>query len=89
MPVSSQQKGNSQDVKDFGAMMVKDHSEANEKLQSIASAQGEKLPTSASVMQMAEAKKLKWCAGRPARRRKVQVLDSEDVTVALSPSHAQ
>jgi putative membrane protein len=60
----AQQKGSSQDVKDFGAMMVKDHSKANEKLQSIASAQGEKLPTSASVMQITEAKKLQMQSGK-------------------------
>ena len=52
------QKGNSQDVKDFGAMMVKDHSAANDKLMSIASAQNVTLPTSSSVMQMAAHKKL-------------------------------
>src|SRR3984957_13238971 len=34
----AQQKANAQNVKDFGAMMVKDHSAANEKLQAIAAA---------------------------------------------------
>jgi putative membrane protein len=35
----AQSKGNSQAVKDFGAMMVKDHSAANEKLKSVATAE--------------------------------------------------
>jgi putative membrane protein len=35
----AQDKGNSQQVKDFGAMMVKDHSAANEKLKEIDSGQ--------------------------------------------------
>jgi putative membrane protein len=59
----AQQKGASPAVKEFGAMMVKDHSAANGKLQSIAAAQGVKLPTSASVMQMASAKELQMMSG--------------------------
>src|ERR1700722_9542154 len=51
-------KGNSQAVKDFGAMMVKDHSAANDKLKSIATTKGIDLPTSASVSQMATKAKL-------------------------------
>jgi putative membrane protein len=56
-------KGASQSVKDFGAMMVKDHSAANQKLASIAAAQGVKLPDSPSVMQMAEGKELQMKSG--------------------------
>ncbi len=37
-------KGNSQQVKDFGAMMVKDHSAANEKLMALAKSKGISLP---------------------------------------------
>jgi putative membrane protein len=59
----AQQKGNAQNVKDFGAMMVKDHSAANEKLQSIAAAKGITLPTSASVGQMAAKAKLDLLSG--------------------------
>jgi putative membrane protein len=56
-------KGASQSVKDFGAMMVKDHSAANQKLASIAAAQGVKLPDSPSIMQQAEGKELKMKSG--------------------------
>jgi putative membrane protein len=59
----AQDKGNTQQVKDFGAMMVKDHSAANDKLQSIASAKNITLPTSSSVSQMATKAKLDILSG--------------------------
>lgn len=59
----AQDKGNSQQVKDFGAMMVKDHSAANEKLQALASSKNVTLPTSASVGQMATKAKLDVLSG--------------------------
>ena len=59
----AQQKGSSPAVKEFGAMMVKDHSAANALLQSIAAGQSVKLPTSASVMQMASQKELQMSSG--------------------------
>ena len=59
----AQDKGNSQQVKDFGAMMVKDHSAANEKLQALASSKNITLPTSASVGQMATKAKLDVFSG--------------------------
>lgn len=59
----AQQKGTSQSVKDFGAMMVKDHGAANEKLSSLAASKNIGLPTSASVPQMATETKLKVLSG--------------------------
>jgi putative membrane protein len=59
----AQDKGNSQKVKDFGAMMVKDHSAANEKLQTLASSKNVTLPTTASVGQMATKAKLDVLSG--------------------------
>jgi putative membrane protein len=50
-------------VKDFGAMMVKDHSAANDKLKALADSKGVKLPSSASVGQMATQAKLKMLSG--------------------------
>jgi putative membrane protein len=50
-------------VKDFAAMMVKDHTAANDKLKSLADSKGIKLPTSASVGQMATEAKLKVLSG--------------------------
>ena len=51
------EKGSSQAVKDFGAMMVKDHSAANAKLKKIAASKGIELPDSPSMMQKAMNKK--------------------------------
>jgi putative membrane protein len=50
-------------LKDFGAMMVKDHSAANEKLSALAGSKGVTLPTSASVAEMATHEKLKLESG--------------------------
>jgi putative membrane protein len=54
---TAQEKGASQSVKDFGAMMVKDHTAANAKLKSIAASKGIELPDSPSMMQKAMNKK--------------------------------
>jgi putative membrane protein len=59
----AQEKGQSQAVKDFGQMMVHDHSAANDKLKGIASSKGIDLPTSSSVGQMATMGKLKVLSG--------------------------
>ena len=59
----AQEKGNSQPVKDFGAMMVKDHSAANEKLKALASSKDITLPSSPSVGQMASKTKLNVLSG--------------------------
>jgi putative membrane protein len=59
----AQQKGSSPAVKDFGAMMVKDHSAANQKLKALAAAQDVKLPSSPSLMQQASAKELQMKSG--------------------------
>jgi putative membrane protein len=59
----AQSKGNTQAVRDFGAMMVKDHSDANAKLKAIADAEDVKLPTDSSVTQMAEKAKLDLLTG--------------------------
>ncbi len=50
-------------LKDFGAMMVKDHSAANEKLAALAGSKGVTLPTSASGTEMATHEKLKLESG--------------------------
>jgi len=59
----AQDKGTSQDVKDFAAMMVKDHSAANDKLKALADAKGIALPTSASLGEMATKTKLNVLSG--------------------------
>ena len=60
----AQNKNASSTVKDYGAMMVSDHSAANDKLKSLASAKGLKLPTSPSVTQMATKAKLEVLSGQ-------------------------
>jgi putative membrane protein len=50
-------------LKDFAAMMIKDHSAANNKLSALAATKDIKLPTSASVTEMAEHAKLKVLTG--------------------------
>src|SRR3984957_7670946 len=59
----AQQKSSSQSVKDFGAMMVADHTAANDKLKAIAASKNIKLPTSPSVGQMATKAKLEVLSG--------------------------
>ena len=59
----AQDKGNSQKVKDFGAMMVTDHSAANDKLKSLAESKDISLPSSSSVGQMATKGKLEVLSG--------------------------
>ena len=60
----AQDKSSTQTVKEFGAMMIKDHSAANEKLKAIAGAKNIKLPTSLSVGQMATKTKLEVLSGK-------------------------
>jgi putative membrane protein len=59
----AQDKGNSQAVKDFGVMMVKDHTDGNTKLQSLAASQGVALPTTEGAMHAASKAKLEVLRG--------------------------
>ncbi len=59
----AQEKGKSQAVKDFGAMMVKDHGDANTKAKPVAEQLGVKPPESADAMHQATYLKLKVLSG--------------------------
>ena len=59
----AQSRGHTRAVKDFGAMMIQDHSAANDKLKAIAANKGIELPTSSSVSQMAAKTKLDVLSG--------------------------
>jgi putative membrane protein len=59
----AQDKSPTASVKEFGAMMVTDHSAANDKLKAIAAKKNIKLPTSPSVGQMATKTKLEVLSG--------------------------
>jgi putative membrane protein len=59
----AQEKSSNASVKEFGGMMVSDHTAANEKLKTIAASKNVKLPTSPSVEQMATKTKLQALTG--------------------------
>jgi putative membrane protein len=59
----AQRNGADAKVKDFGAMMVKDHSAANEQLKALAAGKGMDLPGSSSPSQMATKAKLEVLSG--------------------------
>ena len=60
---TAEAKGSSPAVKEFAAMMVKDHSAANAKLKKIAMAKGIELPDSPSLMQKAKNEKTDMHSG--------------------------
>ena len=59
----AQDKSPTASVKEFGAMMVKDHSAANDKLKAVAAGKNVELPSSPSVGQMATKTKLEVLSG--------------------------
>ena len=59
----AQQKATNPAVKEFGAMMVKDHTAANDKLKTVAAAKQVSLPDSPSFMQKASKAKLDMMSG--------------------------
>jgi putative membrane protein len=59
----AQQKATNPAVKEFGAMMVRDHTAANEKLKAVAASKQVNLPDSPSLMQKASKAKLDMMSG--------------------------
>jgi putative membrane protein len=59
----AQSKGSSQSVKDFGAMMVHDHTAANNKLKSIATSKGIELPAEPGIKHKAMKKAMDMKSG--------------------------
>jgi putative membrane protein len=59
----AQQTATDPQLKDFAAMMIKDHTAANNKLSALAGTKNLTLPTSASVTEMATHEKLKLESG--------------------------
>jgi putative membrane protein len=80
----AQQKSANTQVKNFGAMMVKDHTAANEKLKSLVASKNIDLPSNSSVGQMADKAKLEVLTGDTFDKSyiKGQVTAHED-TIAL------
>jgi putative membrane protein len=84
----AEQKSNNQSIKDFAAMLVKDHTAAGGELKTLAQSKNVSLPTSASVGQMAEKGKLDVLSGDTydksfietqikAHRRTIALFDKE------------
>lgn len=85
----AQQKSNNPSIKDFGAMMVKDHSAANDKLKGIASSKNISLPTSPSVGQMATKAKLDVLSGETFDKSYVKaMIKDHQQTIALFKTEA-
>lgn len=59
----AQQKASNPAVKDFGTLMVKDHTAANTKLKALAASEQVSLPDSPSLMQKASKTKLEMLSG--------------------------
>jgi putative membrane protein len=59
----AQDKGSNPKIKDFAAMMIKDHSAANEELKSLAASKSVTLPSGPSVGQKASKAKLEMLSG--------------------------
>ena len=80
----AQSKGTSPAVKEFGAMMVKDHTAANNKLERIAVSKGVKLPTEPGMMQKAMMKKTDMKSGESFDKDYIQgQIKAHEDTVAL------
>jgi putative membrane protein len=59
----AEQQGNSSDVKSFGRRMVQDHTKMGEQMKGVAGEEGITPPTSPTILQQAEIKKLKGLSG--------------------------
>jgi putative membrane protein len=80
----AQRKSNNESVRDFGAMMVKDHTAANSKLKDVAASKNISLPTSAGMGQMATKAKLEVLSGDTFDKSYIKGMvkdHEEDITV--------
>jgi putative membrane protein len=76
----AQEKSTDAGVKDFGSMMVSDHSAANDKLKALAATKNVDLPTSPSIGQMAAKTKLEVLSGHTFDKSYIKgmIKDHED-----------
>ena len=80
----AQQKSSDSKVKDFAAMMIKDHSAANEELQTLASGKNIKLPSGAGVRVDATRLKLEALSGGTFDKRYIKSqIKAHRETIAL------
>jgi putative membrane protein len=80
---------NNQQVKDFGSMLVTDHTAANDKLKGIAASKNISLPTTASVGQMAQKAKLDVLTGDTYDKSFIKTqIKAHEQTIALFKKEA-
>jgi putative membrane protein len=80
---------NSQQVKDFGSMLVTDHTAANDKLKGIAASKNISLPTTASVGLMAQKAKLDVLTGDAYDKSFINTqIKAHEQTIALFKKEA-
>ncbi len=80
----AEQKSTNPRVKNFAAMMVKDHSTANQKLESLASSKDVSLPKSPDARQMATKDKLEALSGSSFDKAYIESqLQAHEHTVSL------
>jgi putative membrane protein len=82
---SAQNKGQSQAVKDYAAMIIQDHTAANDKLKTLATSKGVDLPTAPGATQMATKAKLDTQAGDAFDKAYIQIMlkDHKDTIKAF------
>ena len=82
----AQSKGASKEVRDFGAMMVADHSKANEKLKGVAARKNVKLPAELNETHKVMKRELEAASGQAfdAAYIKGQIADHEAVKELLA-----
>jgi putative membrane protein len=80
---------NNQQIKDFGSMLVTDHTAANDKLKGIAESKSISLPSTASVGQMAEKAKLDVLTGDSYDKSFINTqIKAHEHTIALFKTEA-
>lgn len=70
----AQEKGTSQDVKEFGAMMVADHSKANEELKTLATAKNITLPATLGEDMQEDVNELAKLSGKEFDKKYVSMM---------------
>ena len=75
---------NSQSIKEFASMLVKDHTAANDKLKTLAASKNVSLPTTPSVAQMAQKAKLDVLTGDTYDKSFIETqIKAHEQTIAL------
>jgi len=73
----AQEKGQSQRVKDFGAMMVKDHTKANEELKALAGQKGIALPAAPGEDHQKHIDELAKLSGAEFDKRYIELMEKD------------